>query len=71
MIFFCYRHIGLQVLDVGGADPQRLFGLHREVKDGGVMGGVSDEGGGHGGNGKWEMENGKLKIENEMEVVGM
>ena len=44
------RHV--QVFDVGGADPQRLFGLHGHVKDGGVMGGVSDEGGGHG-----EMEN--------------
>ena len=50
------RHV--QVLDVGGADPQRLFDLHREVKDGGVMGGVSDEGGGHGGNGKLRIENG-------------
>ena len=40
------RHV--QVFDVGGADPQRLFGLHGEVKDDGVMGGVGDECGGHG-----------------------
>ena len=53
------RHV--QVLDVGGADPQRLFGLHREVKDDGVMGGVSDEGGGHGGNGKLRIENGMVQ----------
>ena len=47
---FSLKHV--QVFDVGGADPQRLFGLHGHVKDGGVMGGVGDEGGGH-----EEMEN--------------
>ncbi len=61
MIFFCYRHIVLQVLDVGGADPQRLFCLHGEIKHGGVMGGVSDEGGGHEGNGKLRIENGMVQ----------
>ena len=28
-------------------DPQRLLDLHGEVKCGGVVGGVGDEGGGH------------------------
>ena len=44
---FCYRQIGLQVFDVGSANPQRVLGLYREVKHGGVVGGVGDEGGGH------------------------
>ena len=39
----------VQVLDVSSADPKRVLGLHREVKDGGVVGGVGDESGGHGG----------------------
>ena len=52
--FFCAALQHVQVLDVGGADPQRLIGLHGQVKDGGVMGGVGDEGGGHG---EWRIEN--------------
>ena len=32
---------------VDGANPQRPLGLRRKVKDGGVVGGVGDEGSGH------------------------
>ncbi len=52
LLGFPLKHV--QVFDVGGADPQRLFGLHGHVKDGGVMGGVGDESGGHG---EWKIEN--------------
>ena len=47
---FSLKHV--QVFDVGGANPQRVLGLHREVKHGGVVGGVGDEVRGH-----EEMEN--------------
>ena len=46
LLGFPLQHI--HVFDVGGANPQRPLGLCRKVKDGGVVGGVGDEGGGHG-----------------------
>ena len=45
LLGFALQHI--HVFDVGGANPQRVLGLHREVKNGGVVGGVGDEGGGY------------------------
>ena len=42
LLGFPLQHI--QVFDVGGPDPQRVLGLHRKVKHGGVVGGVGDEG---------------------------
>ena len=45
LLGFPLQHV--QVFDVGGTDPQRVLGLHCKVKDGGVVGGVGDEGGGH------------------------
>ena len=47
--FFCAALQHVQVLDVGGADLQRLFSPHGAVKHGCIVGGVGDEGGGHGG----------------------
>ena len=47
MIFFCYRHIGLKVLDVGGANPQRLPHGGHAGEDEVVVVGVGDVGGGH------------------------
>ena len=35
------------LLNIGCANPQRVLGLHGEVKHGGVVGGVGDEGGWH------------------------
>lgn len=43
----------IQVFDVGGTNPQRVLGLHREVKHGGVVGGVGDK-----------LEHSKLRNEN-------
>ena len=46
LLGFALQHI--HVFDVCGANPQRVLGLHGKVKDGGVVGGVGDEGGGYG-----------------------
>lgn len=40
LLDFSLQHI--HVFDVGGANPQQVLGLHREVKHGSVVGGVGD-----------------------------
>ena len=51
LLGFALQHI--HVFDVGGANPQRVLGLHCKVKDGGVVGGVGDK-----------LEHSKLRNEN-------
>ena len=44
-----YKYVGLQLFDVGGANPQRLPDGGHAGKDEVVMVGVGDVGGGHKG----------------------